>query len=211
MAAGEFKGKRLQRALDELAAADADFARTIPLVGALPSRARTAGFGSLLNIIVAQQVSTASARAIWARLEAATDPLTPDRFLALDEPALKAIGLSRQKMAYGRALAADLVEGRLDLDALADLTDEEAIAALVKAKGVGRWTAEVYLLFCLNRPDVLPADDLALLIAAQRLKGLAARPSAAQFRVLAEPWRPWRSIAARLLWQLYRQPPLEAG
>ncbi len=211
MQSREIKGKRLRAALDHLTAADPDLARAVSGVGPLPSRARAPGFASLLNIILAQQVSTASARAIWARLQAAADPLTPESFLALDEATLRAVGFSRQKMVYGRALAEEIAENRLDLEALAGLDDEAAIAALVRVKGIGRWTAEIYLLFCLNRPDVLPADDLALLLATQRLKRLPVRPTAAQLRAMAEPWRPWRSVAARLLWQVYRQPPIESG
>lgn len=206
----EIKGRRLQRALDHLAAADPDLGRAATQVGAPPPRARPAGFAGLLNILVAQQVSAAAARAIWGRLVAGGPP-TPVRFLAYDDARLKAIGLSRQKIAYGRGLAADVAAGRLDLDAVAALDDDAAIAALTRIKGVGRWSAEVYLLFCLQRPDVLPADDLALLVAAQRLKGYEQRPTAAGLRAAAEPWRPWRSVAARLLWHYYSRAPGEAS
>lgn len=204
----EIAGKRLIRALDALAAADADLARARDLVGLPPPRGRPAGFAALLDIIIAQQVSVASARAIRGRLTLAADPLTPETFRALDDAALRAVGFSRQKTAYGRGLAEMLTDGRLDLDAVARMDDESAIAVITAVKGLGRWSAEVYLLFCLHRPDVMPADDLALLVAAQRIKGLEERPSAKALRVMAESWRPWRSVAARLLWHYYAGAPV---
>jgi DNA-3-methyladenine glycosylase II len=204
----EIAGRRLVRALDALAAADGDLARARDLVGLPPPRGRPAGFGALLDIIIAQQVSVASARAIRTRLLAAADPLTPESFRALDDAALRAVGFSRQKTAYGRGLAEMLLDGRLDLDAVARMEDEAAIAAITEVKGLGRWSAEVYLLFCLHRPDVMPADDLALLVAVQRLKGLPARPTAKALRAMAESWRPWRSVAARLLWHYYAGAPV---
>ena len=207
MPAREISGKRLQEALDHLAASDGDLARAIRLVGRPPPRRRPPGFASLLWIIVGQQVSTASANAIWQRLCAVGGPPMPEGFLTLSDEQLKAVGFSRAKMVYGRDLAASIVAGRLDLEALAAMTDDEAIDSLTAVRGLGRWSAEVYLLFCLGRPDVLPADDLALLSAAQKVKRLAARPTAGALRVMAEPWRPWRSVAARLLWHYYRQAP----
>jgi len=207
MPAREISGKRLQKALDHLAASDGDLARAIRLVGKPPPRRRPPGFASLLWIIVGQQVSTASANAIWQRLCEVGGPPMPDGFLTLSDEQLKAVGFSRAKMVYGRDLAASILAGRLDLDALAGMTDDEAIGSLTAVRGLGRWSAEVYLLFCLCRPDVLPADDLALLSAAQKVKRLAARPTAGALRIMAEPWRPWRSVAARLLWHYYRQAP----
>ncbi len=204
----EILGRKLARALDALAAADPDLGRARGLVGAPPSRGRPPGFAALLDIIIAQQVSVASARAIRARLAAAAAPLTPPAFLALDDAALRTVGFSRQKVAYGRGLARMIDAGTLDLDALARMDDEAAIAAITEVKGLGRWSAEVYLLFCLHRPDVMPADDLALLVAAQRLKGLEARPSPRALRDMAEAWRPWRSVAARLLWHYYAGAPV---
>jgi len=205
MPAREIGGKRLQQALDHLAASDGDLARAIRLVGKPPPRRRPPGYASLLWIIVGQQVSTASATAIWRRLCEIAEPATPEDFLALTDEQLKSVGFSRAKMVYGRDLAASILEGRLDLEALAAMTDDEAVACLTAVRGLGRWSAEVYLLFCLCRPDVLPADDLALLSAAQKVKRLAARPTAGALRTMAEPWRPWRSVAARLLWHYYRE------
>lgn len=196
----------LRPALDALAACDPDFAHHYEVCGLPPVRGRSAGFAGLLHIIMAQQVSAASASAIIARLDVAAQPLTPKRFLALDDAALKRIGLSRQKMRYGRALAEDVLAGRIDLNAVERMDDEAAVEHLVQAKGVGLWTAEIYLLFALGRPDVWPADDLAVQTAAQRLKGLSERPGRAQMIEIAEPWRPYRSAAARFLWHLYRHP-----
>lgn len=201
----------LRPALEALAEVDCDMARAYRVCGLPPVRRQASGFAGLVRIIMAQQVSTASARAIIARLEAAVRPLAPEGFLALDDPALRVIGLSRQKIVYGRALAEDLRAGRLDLDALATLDDEAAMDRLVRLKGVGRWTAEIYLLFALERPDVWPADDLAVQVAAQRLKGLDERPKRPRMVALAEPWRPHRSAAARLLWHLYRHPGVPLG
>jgi DNA-3-methyladenine glycosylase II len=208
MVSREINGKRLAQALAHLAEVDADLERAIRLVGTPPPRARPPGFATLLQIIIGQQLSTASAEAIWRRLVAAVEPLTPEGFLALDDDGLRAIGFSRAKVLYGRGLAQMVADGKLDLRAIARRPDEEAIATLVQVRGFGRWSAEVYLLFCLGRPDVLPADDLALLAAAQRVKRLPERPTPNQFRALAEPWRPWRSVAPRLLWHYYRRAPL---
>jgi DNA-3-methyladenine glycosylase II len=201
----------LRPALEALAQSDRDLARAYRACGLPPVRRQAPGFAGLVRIIMAQQVSAASAQAIIGRLDTAVRSLTAEGFLALDDPALRAIGLSRQKIAYGRALAEDLQTGRLDLDAIGRLDDEAAMDRLVGLKGVGRWTAEIYLLFALERPDVWPADDLAVQVAAQRLKGLDERPKRPRMVALAEPWRPHRSAAARLLWHLYRHPGVPLG
>lgn len=202
------EGRKLRRGLKALGEADADLARAIEAAGRLPVRSREPGFATLLNIIMAQQLSVASAGAIWGRLEAAADPMTPTTLLSIHPRRLRTIGLSRQKALYARELAKALDNRHLDLDALADMQDEEAIAALTAVKGIGRWTAEIYLLFSLGRPDVMPADDLALQVAAQRIKGLDARPTGRELRAMAEAWRPWRSVAARLLWHHYKIVPI---
>jgi DNA-3-methyladenine glycosylase II len=191
-------------ALAELAGRDRDIAAAWRQVGDPPPRRRPKGFPALIGSIVAQQVSAAAARAIWARL-AAADALVPRRFLALREADLRAIGFSRQKILYGRGLAQAIAEGQLDFRRLHRLDDEAAVAELVRFKGIGRWTAEVYLLFALQRLDVWPADDLALQVAVQRLKRLRARPGRAVLVRHAEAWRPWRGAAARFLWHYYRQ------
>ncbi len=191
-------------ALAELAARDSDIAQAWAAVGDPPPRRRPKGFPALIGSVVAQQVSAASARAIWTRLKAA-GPLTPERFLALTDADLGAIGFSRQKMLYARGLAEAIATGALNFRRLHRLTDEEAIAELMTLKGIGRWTAEIYLLFGLQRLDVWPADDLALQVGVQRLKRLTHRPDRAALVVLAEPWRPWRGAAARFLWHYYHQ------
>ncbi|HVM83981.1 MAG TPA: DNA-3-methyladenine glycosylase 2 family protein [Candidatus Binatia bacterium] len=199
----------LQQALDHLSGADRHMADAIAEIGAPPPRHRPADFATLMDVIIAQQVSTASARAISGRLTERLSPLQskrfgPEGFIALTDDDLRAVGFSRQKMAYGRDLAAAFLEGRLSVARLRRMSDEEAIAALSSVKGIGRWSAEVFLLFSLKRPDVMPAQDLALLVAAQRLKRLRARPEPKKLLKLAEPWRPFRSYGARMLWHYYR-------
>lgn len=189
--------------LDEAAGRCSHVAAALAEVGYPALRQRPQGFATLLRAIVGQQVSVASAAAIWRRVETGVQPMTPEALLALDDGAMRALGLSRPKITYARALADNCVRGRLDLAALDALDDDAATAALVAVKGIGRWTAEVYLLFALGRRDVLPADDLALLVAAQRLFGWAERPRQAALMERAEIWRPWRGAVAHLLWRYY--------
>jgi DNA-3-methyladenine glycosylase II len=194
----------LATAIDELARVDADVARALARLGYPPPRQRPAGFATLLQVMNAQQLSTRSAAAIWARLEAALAPeVTAAGLLALDDAALKAIGFSRQKTRYGRALAEAVADGRLDLEMLAHAPEDEAIAAISALTGFGRWSAEIYLLFALGRADVWPADDLGLQIGMQRLKRLEARPGRRLMDDLGEPWRPWRGAGAIFLWHVY--------
>lgn len=197
----------LQRALAHLGKADRDFRRAIAEIGPPPPRGRPANFMALLHVIVAQQVSTHAAKAISDRLEAALAAPTPEGFLALSDADLKVVGFSRQKMVYGRDLAGAFRDGRLSIPKLRRQSDADAIAAITAVKGLGTWSAEVFLLFNLKRPDIMPAQDLALMVAAQRLKRLDARPSPQELRLLAEPWRPFRSFAARMLWHYYRNAP----
>jgi DNA-3-methyladenine glycosylase II len=200
----------LTTAIDEVARVDADVARALARIGYPPPRQRPAGFATLLQVMNAQQLSTRSAAAIWARLEAALAPeVTAAGLLALDDAALKAIGFSRQKTRYGRALAEAVAEGRLDLETLAHAPEDEAIAAISALTGFGRWSAEIYLLFALGRADVWPADDLGLQIGMQRLKRLEARPGRRLMDALGEPWRPWRGAGAIFLWHVYGAATLE--
>jgi DNA-3-methyladenine glycosylase II len=198
----------LPTALEALAARDKDIAAALAAIGPPPPRDRPPGFPSLLRAIVGQQVSAASAAALWARLAAAIDPLVPEAVARLEIDALRQLGLSRQKALYAQGLARDLLERRIDLDLVPSLADEEAITHLVQIKGIGRWSAEVYLLFALGRPDVFPAGDLALAIAMQRLKRLRKRPDPKRLIKLAEPWRPYRGAAAQFLWHYYKAPPV---
>jgi len=180
------------------------FARAIAAGGPLPSLAvREPGFGTLLKIILEQQVSVASALAMWRKLEAACDPLEPHAFLALGDEAIRACGFSRQKAVYGRALAESIVQGRIDLAAVAAMPDDAAIRTLVQLKGIGRWSAEIYVMFALGRPDVWPADDLAIQVGVQEMFDLPARPTWRSVDDMAEPWRPHRTTAARLVWHYY--------
>jgi DNA-3-methyladenine glycosylase II len=190
--------------LAALCAADPDFAGIEAAAGPLPWRTRPTGLPGLLQAIVGQQISNQAAAAIWRRLRAVPGALTPEGLADLSDEALLGAGLSRPKVAHARALAAAFAEGRLDEARLAALDDEAAVAAIVAVRGLGRWTAEVYLLFALARDDVFPAGDLALAAAAADLKRLPGRPGPAALRSLAEPWRPWRALAARLLWHHWR-------
>lgn len=203
--------ERLRSALEALAAVDPDIAEAYGRCGLPPERGSEPGFAGLIRMIAGQQVSVQSARAIIERLEARADPLTAEAFLTLSDEDLRAVGFSRPKMAYGRILAEAIAAGDLDIGGLAALDDEAAITALTAVKGIGRWTAEIYLLFALRRPDVWPAGDLALCVAAQHLKRLSERPDAKVMAALGEAWRPHRSAAARFLWHLYRHPGVALG
>jgi len=193
----------LPRALAELIARDPHLARIVAEFGPPPLWAREPDFPTLVHIILEQQVSLASARAAFDRLLAVASPLTPERFLELDDATLKAAGFSRQKSRYGRELAAAVLSGSLDLDGLHELDDNAVAAALTSVVGIGRWTADIYLLMALCRPDAWPVGDLALAIAARHALGLAATPSTAELASIGEAWHPWRAVAARILWHFY--------
>lgn len=182
-----------------LAAREPAFARALPLVGALPLRREDDGFAALLRAIVGQQVSVASARAIWGRLEALGLTGAAAMAVASDED-LRAAGLSRQKARYGRALA----QAGIDFSALRGFPVTEVVRTLVAVPGIGVWTAEIYAMFALGRADVFAPGDLALQEAARMLFRLEERPSDKVLRAMAEDWSPWRSVAARILWAYYR-------
>lgn len=194
----------IQAGLRYLSDVDSDMAEVIQRLGPPASRSRPGGFSALLKILVGQQVSTASALAIWGRLSAA-GMVKPDVILAGTEEDLRALGLSRPKARYAHALATASVESRLDLDSLPGLADEDAHAHLCAMLGIGPWTAEIYLLCCLDRADTLPAGDLALQEAARALKHRELRPKPIELIEIAEPWRPWRGVAALVLWRYYRE------
>jgi DNA-3-methyladenine glycosylase II len=203
LADGPLTREGLLRAVDELAARDADLAEIVARHGPPPLWDREPGFPTLLHIVLEQQVSLASAQAAFDRLRLAADPLTPARFLALTDAELLTIGFSRQKARYGRALAEAVASGALDLDDLARLDDEAVHAALQALPGIGPWTSTIYLLMVLGRPDVWPAGDMALQAAVAEVKGLGHRPDAVEMTDLGAAWRPWRSVAARLFWHDY--------
>lgn len=194
---------RLAAAVAELAARDADLAGIVARFGPPPLWDRSPGFPTLLHIVLEQQVSLASARSAFDRLQAAADPLTPTRFLELTDAELLGIGFSRQKARYGRALAEAFGSGALDLDALATLDDDAVHRALQCIPGIGPWTSTIYLLMVLGRPDVWPVGDIALAASVGDVKGLGRRPDALEMAEFGEAWRPWRSVAARLFWHDY--------
>jgi DNA-3-methyladenine glycosylase II len=169
-----------------------------------PLRKRDPGFEGLAGIVVSQQLSTSSAGAIWARFRARFDPLSPAAILAASDDDLREPGLSGPKIRTMREVAAAVADGTLPLDRLQDLPADEAHAAMVAVKGIGPWTADIYLLFCLGHPDAFPAGDLALQEAARIAYGLDARPTVKEFTALAERWRPWRGVASKVLWAYYR-------
>ncbi len=186
-----------------LCARDEMFAHIAVTAGIPRFPLRPEGFGTLLHIILEQQISIDAAAAMYARLKQHCMPLLPEGFLRLDDDILKRCGFSRQKIAYGRHLAVAIRDGAFDPAKLKALDDDQALAELMKLKGIGRWTSEVYLLFVLGRSDVWPAGDLALQLAIQRFRGLEKRPGDRALREMAEAWKPWRAVAACLLWQYY--------
>lgn len=200
-------GQDLLEGAEILAGRDPDLARVFARLGPPPLWDREPGFPTLVRIILEQQVSLASAKAAFDKLVAKVAPLEPATFLELEDTELKAIGFSGQKGRYCRELARAVLDGSLDLVALESSADDQVRDELVKVTGIGRWTADIYLLMALGRPDVWPRGDLALHKAMQDLKGLEAPPTATEFEALGEPWRPWRSVAARMLWNHYLNPP----
>ncbi|SCY59226.1 DNA-3-methyladenine glycosylase family protein [Microvirga guangxiensis] len=194
----------LKRGLKALAKADPVMAR-LAAEGVVPQlRKRPPGFEGLAWIIIGQQVSTASATAIWGRLRSILEPATPERFLSLSDDELRMAGLSAMKVRTIRTAAAEIVEGRLPLDRLHELSADEAHDLLTRVKGIGPWTADIYLLFCLGHPDAFPGGDLAVQEAARIAYDLEKRPDAKALTALAERWRPWRGVAAKVLWAYYR-------
>jgi DNA-3-methyladenine glycosylase II len=195
---------RARAALDRLMSSDPDLARIEARAGPLPWRTRPPGFPGLLQAIVAQQISNQAAAAIWGRLRAVGGALEPAGMLALSDETLRAAGLSRPKISHCRSLATAFVDGTLTADGIAALEDEAAVAVIATVRGLGRWTAEVYLLFALGRHDVFPAGDIALQASAANLKELSERPGPSVLREMADAWRPARGLAARLLWHHWR-------
>ncbi|MDQ2101502.1 DNA-3-methyladenine glycosylase family protein [Azospirillum isscasi] len=190
--------------IDHLSSLDPIFAESLRVGGpTVRDFRRPGGFSGLLCLIIEQQLSTTVAAALWAKLQGMVGVVTPDAILALPDEDLRACGLSRQKIGYARGLARTVADGGLDFDAIHGMDDEEAIAALVALKGIGRWTAEIYLMMAMERPDIWPVGDLAIQLGVQRLKGWAEKPTPAQLLAVAEPWRPHRSLAAKLVWHHY--------
>ena len=195
--------KTLALAARELAARDEMLAGIHSVYGDPPLWRRDTGFQTLVHIILEQQVSLKSAKAMLVRLEAAIQPFIPLRFLELGDGYLRGLGVTRQKSAYLLHLSDSIVNGELSFARLARMSDEEARLVLTRVKGIGSWSADVYLLMAMRRADIWPAGDLALAVAMQELRGLSRRPGPEELERLAEQWRPHRAVAARMLWQYY--------
>jgi DNA-3-methyladenine glycosylase II len=194
----------LDHGLAALTQADPRFAALIARAGRPPLRRRSDGFAGLASTVVSQQLSTASASAIWGRLVAAIDPLTPEAVIGARKERMMRVGLSRPKIRALKEIARAIVRGDLALATLGDIDADAAHAALTAVHGIGPWTADIYLLACLGHADAWPAGDLALQEAARLAFGLRTRPTTKEMGPLAEPWRPWRAVAARVLWTYYR-------
>ena len=199
--------QNIDSALAELALVDSDIARALPHVGSPAPRIREQGFGALLAIIIGQQVSVEAAAAIRGRVENLLGELTPEHLLAAEDQALRDAGLSWRKIEYANGLAEALGSGVLNLSELPAMDDEQAIKAISSQRGFGRWSAEIYLMFSMQRQDIFPADDLALLVALGRLKRLDGKPTPKQARQLIEHWAPYRSAGSLFLWHYYRGAP----
>lgn len=196
--------EQIRQGLDALAAIEPAIARALDRVGYPEPRIRERGYATLLRTIVGQQVSVAAASSIWNKLEAAIGAgLAPEAIIAAPDELLRSAGLSRQKISYAKSLAELVAAGALDLAGLPQ-DDEDAIAQLTKVKGIGRWSAEIYLLFAEGRPDIWPAGDLAVQIEIGRIMGLAERPSEKATRSIAQNWRPHRGAAAIFSWHHYK-------
>jgi DNA-3-methyladenine glycosylase II len=193
----------LQEGVRELAVRDADLARVLARYGPPPLWPREPGFGTLVRIVLEQQVSLASGEAAYQRLVGAVPSLTPATLAATDTAVLERAGLTRQKTRYLRELSSAIRDGRLDLEGIAAADDHHARLVLCSVPGIGPWTADVYLLMALGRPDVWPVGDVALATSLARVKSLTARPTPREMERLAEPWHPLRAVAARLLWHAY--------
>jgi DNA-3-methyladenine glycosylase II len=194
----------LDEALAALAKIDPRFGALISTAGRPPLRRRPGGFAGLAAVVVSQQLSTASAAAIWGRLAAAFDPFEPQAIIRARAPRLARLGLSRPKIKALKEIARAVASGKLPLSGLADIPADEAHATLTAVHGIGPWTADIYLLACLGHADAWPAGDLALQEAARIGFGLRTRPTAKEMVPIAEPWRPLRAVAARVLWTYYR-------
>lgn len=194
---------KLAATAESLAAKDPDLRAILERNGPPPLWGREPGFGTLVRIILEQQVSLASAKTMYRRLSAAIGPLTPHRILASGTPVLRSLGVTRQKSAYLVNTATAVHSGRLNLALLKNTDDESVFSRLVDIKGIGPWSANIYLLMALRRPDVWPRGDIALASAVQSIKHLPRRPTQTELSDLADTWRPNRATAARMLWQHY--------
>src|SRR5215213_763744 len=203
MSSAPLTQKSLALAARDLATRDKMLAGILATYGDPPLWRRATGFPTLVHIILEQQVSLKSAKSMLMRLEAAIQPFTPLRFLELGDTYLRSLGVTRQKSAYLLDLSSSIASGELSFTKLSRMSDDEARLVLTRVKGIGLWSADVYLLMAMRRADIWPAGDLALAVAMQELHGLEQRPSPDELERLAEKWRPHRAVAARMLWQYY--------
>jgi DNA-3-methyladenine glycosylase II len=199
----DLNSKTYKSALSHLADIDKDLAEVLNTFGSPPMWSRDPGFPTLIYIVLEQQVSLASAKAAFEQLKKSVPELSPSNFLKLDDVILMQIGFSRQKTRYCRNIAIAIEEGALHLDEFIYMSDDRIRSELHKITGIGPWTADIYLLMALKRPDIWPTGDLALISAIQRVKNLPERPTTEIFETLGNPWKPWRAVAARILWHHY--------
>jgi DNA-3-methyladenine glycosylase II len=195
--------KMFNMAMAHLSKRDRDLKSVLDNFGPPPMWSREPGFSTLVYIVLEQQVSLASAKAAFQKLMNHSPGLTPRFFLSITDTDLKKIGFSRQKMDYCRNIATAIQTDSLPIDDFLHMPDFAIRLELLKIKGVGPWTADIYLLMALNRPDIWPVGDLALVTAIQKLKNLPGRPTLVEFEVIGEPWKPWRAVASRILWHYY--------
>jgi len=193
--------------LNKIAEVDGDVKKALPIFGYPAPRIRPAGFETFLSTIVGQQISTGAAKAIMGRIQLLLPIMRAHNLLELPEGALRHAGLSGRKVEYAEGLAKAIVEGTLDVEGLSDQSDKEAIRSITALRGFGEWSAEIYLMFSLRRSDIFPANDLALQVALQKLKGLENRPGDKQAREIIAHWSPWRSAGSLFLWHFYRGAP----
>lgn len=198
----------IERGMQALSLADPDIARAFPLVGTPSPRQRGHGFPTFFGTIVSQQISTEAARAIMGRVNTLLPELHAMAVREVEGQALRDAGLSWRKVEYAKGLAEAELAGTFSADGLVHLSDDEVIAAITQLRGFGRWSAEIYLMFSLKRPDIFPADDLALRVALGRLKGMETKPTPKQARDMVEHWAPWRSVGSLFLWHYYRGEPV---
>ena len=187
----------------ELAARDPSLADVIDNHGVPPMWGRKAGYAALVKIILEQQVSLTSAAAVYKKLESTVTEISPEEIVKLSAGGLQNLGFTRQKAGYTEGLARAILDGEIDLGKLGKMSDEDAHARLITIKGIGPWTANIYLIMALKRPDVWPHGDLALAEAARRIKKLSKRPGYDELDRIALDWQPWRAVAARILWHAY--------
>ena len=199
----QLTSKTLVQAARELADRDETLARILVTHGAPPMWRRATGFATLVHIILEQQVSLKSAKAMLLRLQSNIDPFTPEQFVQLGDAYLRALGVTRQKSAYLLHLSGSILSGDLSINKLSRMPDEEVRHRLTRIKGIGSWSADVYLLMAMRRADIWPAGDLALAVAAKELLNLEKRPTPDELEQIGERWRPYRAVAARMLWQYY--------